>query len=175
MKFVAHSQTVLSIALLHGWLPGARYTNLRDVRRFDRLGFLDIEWLNYSHARHLKAARQTRPLLTVARDITDRRMFAQVIAEAGRQGRRRRSSPLSGSANGGLVRPVGAPLPFRKWMRVPLLRSPTVTREHRVAPVVSSKWHFRWHRVPASWQRRSLRLLRGLAQAWYTSDRDRQK
>lgn len=82
LKFVAHSKTVLTIALRHGWLPGARYTNLRDVRRFDRLGFLDIEWQNYSYQRHLRAARETRPIMTVARDITDRRLFSQVIAEA---------------------------------------------------------------------------------------------
>ena len=82
LKFVAHSKTVLRIAVRHGWLPGARYTNLRDVRKFDRLGFLDIDWENYSYSRHLAAVRQTRPLVTVARDITDRRMFTQVLAEA---------------------------------------------------------------------------------------------
>src|SRR5262249_48354755 len=68
-KFVAHSATVLSIAVAQGWLPGARYTNLRDVRRFGRLGFLDIEWKRYDFQRHLEAAAHTRPMLTVARDI----------------------------------------------------------------------------------------------------------
>jgi hypothetical protein len=82
LKFVAHSMTVLKIAIRQGWLPGARYTNLRDVRKFDRLGFLDIDWENYCYKRHLAAVRQTRPLMTVARDITDRRMFRQVLAEA---------------------------------------------------------------------------------------------
>ena len=53
LKFVAHSATVLEIAVQQGWLPGARYTNLRDVKRFPRLGFLDIDWKNYDFSRHL--------------------------------------------------------------------------------------------------------------------------
>lgn len=69
IKFVSHSFRAASIAARFGWLPGARYTNLRDARRFDRLGFLDIDWKNYNFARHLEAARSTRPLLTVARDL----------------------------------------------------------------------------------------------------------
>jgi Family of unknown function (DUF6610) len=82
LKFVAHSRTVLKIATRLGWLPGARYTNLRDVRYFDRIGFLDIDWRNYSFGRHLRAARQTRPLVTVARDVTDRRLLSRVLGEA---------------------------------------------------------------------------------------------
>lgn len=82
LKFVAHSRTVLKIALRHGWLPGARYTNLRDVRRFDRLGFLDIDWRNYCFKMHLRAVKETRPLVTVARDITDHRLLSRVLAEA---------------------------------------------------------------------------------------------
>ncbi len=82
LKFVAHSCTVLRIALRHGWLPGARYTNLRDVRRFDRLGFLDIDWRNYCFKMHLRAARETQPLVTVARDITDHRLLPRVLGEA---------------------------------------------------------------------------------------------
>lgn len=70
-RFVTHSFRAASIALRHGWLPGARYTNLRDTRRFDRLGFLDIDWRNYNFAKHLEATRSTRPMLTVARDIED--------------------------------------------------------------------------------------------------------
>ena len=42
LKFVAHSHRVVSIAKRHGWLPAARYTNLRDVKKFDQIGFLDI-------------------------------------------------------------------------------------------------------------------------------------
>jgi hypothetical protein len=69
IRIVNHSYRVTSIALRHGWLPGARYTNLRDVRRYDRLGFLDIDWRNYNFQSHLKAAASTNPLLTVALDI----------------------------------------------------------------------------------------------------------
>jgi hypothetical protein len=68
-KFITHSKHVALIAARFGWLPGARYTNLRDVRCFDRLGFLDIDWKNYNFQRHLDAARSTRPLITVARDV----------------------------------------------------------------------------------------------------------
>jgi len=70
------------IAKRYGWLPGARYTNLRDVRTFDRLGFLDIDWTRYDFKRHLCAARSTRPLYTVARDIVDRRHLRPVIDQA---------------------------------------------------------------------------------------------
>lgn len=73
LKFVTHSATVLSIAVAHGWLPGARYTNLRDVRRFPQLGFLDIDWRKYDFARHLEITKLTKPVMTVARDLDDQR------------------------------------------------------------------------------------------------------
>ena len=82
LKFVAHSATVLNIAMTHGWLPGARYTNLRDVRKFDRLGFLDIDWKNYDFARHLQAAQYTKPLITVARDVEEKRDLRRIIDQA---------------------------------------------------------------------------------------------
>jgi hypothetical protein len=47
LKFVAHSGRVLRIARKFRRLPGARYTNLRDVREFERIGFLYIEWKDY--------------------------------------------------------------------------------------------------------------------------------
>lgn len=81
-KFVAHSYHVANIATEFGWLPGARYTNLRDIRRFDRLGFLDINWKNYNFIKHLEAARETRPLLTVARDIENLDHLSQTLDEA---------------------------------------------------------------------------------------------
>lgn len=81
-KYVAHSATVLRIAVAHGWLPGARYTNLRDVRRFNRLGFLDIDFKRYDFGRHLEATKETRPQLTVARDIEDRSMLVSIIDQA---------------------------------------------------------------------------------------------
>ena len=81
-KFVAHSYRVLRIAMRFGWLPGARYTNLRDVRRFDRLGFLDIDWRNYNFAKHIRAARDTKPLMTVARDIERIRDLSRTLDQA---------------------------------------------------------------------------------------------
>lgn len=82
LKFVTHSATVLKIAVAHGWLPGARYTNLRDVRLFKRLGFLDIDWKRYDFARHLEATIETRPLMTVARDVEDRRDLRRIVDQA---------------------------------------------------------------------------------------------
>ncbi len=82
LKFVAHSATVLEIAMQHGWLPGARYTNLRDVRKYSRLGFLDIEWKNYDFRRHLEAAKHTRPMITVARDVEEKRDLRRVVDQA---------------------------------------------------------------------------------------------
>jgi hypothetical protein len=82
LKFVSHSLTVLKIAVAHGWLPGARYTNLRDVKRFSRLGFLDINWRKYDYRRHLEAASLARPMLTVARDLEDKRDLRRVIDQA---------------------------------------------------------------------------------------------
>ncbi|HWM45599.1 MAG TPA: DUF6610 family protein [Xanthobacteraceae bacterium] len=81
-RFVNHSFRVANIARKHGWLPGARYTNLRDIRQFERLGFLDIDWKNYSFTRHLNAARSTRPILTVARDIENIDDLCRTLDEA---------------------------------------------------------------------------------------------
>jgi hypothetical protein len=82
LKFVAHSKRVGNIARVFGWLPGARYTNLRDVRSFDRLGFLDIDWTNYNFERHLDAAKNTRPLITVARDVERKRDLNRILEQA---------------------------------------------------------------------------------------------
>lgn len=82
MRFCTHSRRVLDIACAHGWLPGARYTNLRDVRAFDQLGFLDIDWKNYDFDYHLRAARSTHPLMTVARDILRPKQLSHVLVEA---------------------------------------------------------------------------------------------
>ena len=82
LKFVAHSRRVLKIAARYGWLPAARYTNLRDVRHVDRIGFLDIHWRSYDFARHLRATKDTRPMITVARDVLRRRDLSRALAEA---------------------------------------------------------------------------------------------
>ena len=81
-KFITHSKHVTLIAKRFGWLPGARYTNLRDVRCFDRLGFLDIDWKNYNFRRHLDAARSTRPMITVARDVERKCELPLILEQA---------------------------------------------------------------------------------------------
>ena len=81
-RYVCHSRRVLRIARQYGWLPGARYTNLRDVRGADRLGFLDIDWEDYTFERHIEAAKATRPNLTVARDVTDLSQLDQTLDHA---------------------------------------------------------------------------------------------
>ena len=82
IKFVNHSATVLEVAVAHGWLPGARYTNLRDVKRQKKLGFLDIDWKRYDFQRHLETTAQQRPLMTVARDVEDKRHLKRIIDQA---------------------------------------------------------------------------------------------
>lgn len=82
LKFVTHSKRVLKIATRLGWLPGARYTNLRDVRNFDQVGFLDIDWRDYNFSRHLKATKATRPHLTVARDLEHIDHLEEVLDQA---------------------------------------------------------------------------------------------
>ena len=82
LRFLTHSFNALNVATNLGWLPGARYSNLRDVRRFDRLGFLDINWRNYSFSAHVAAAKATRPMLTVARDIEDISDLDEVLCQA---------------------------------------------------------------------------------------------
>ena len=82
LKFVNHSARVLEIATAYGWLPGARYTIVRDVRRYRKLGFLDIDWKNYDFDRHLEAASQTRPTMTVARDIEDKKALRRTLDQA---------------------------------------------------------------------------------------------
>lgn len=84
LKFVAHGRRVISLALAEGWRPGARYTNLRDVRHvpFAHVGFLDIDWKNYCFDSHLAAAVRYRPFVTVARDVECVTQLDKVLREA---------------------------------------------------------------------------------------------
>jgi len=82
LKFICHSYQVSSQAIKLGWLPGARYTNLRDVRKFDRLGFLDIDWNDYDYCKHLQAVKDTSPMLTVARDVVNIDELDRILNEA---------------------------------------------------------------------------------------------
>lgn len=84
LKFVAHGRRVVSLAVSEGWRPGARYTNLRDVRHvpFANVGFLDIDWKNYCFDSHVAAAEKVRPFVTVARDIECISQIDRILAEA---------------------------------------------------------------------------------------------
>jgi hypothetical protein len=81
-RYVCHSKKVLDISEKFGWGTGARYTNLRDVKTFSQLGFLDIDWKNYDFDRHLAAAKITNPELTVAQDVTDIGLLPEILAQA---------------------------------------------------------------------------------------------
>lgn len=84
IKFVAHSKRVIDLATQHGWRPGARYTNMRDVRHttFSGIGFLDIHWKRYDFSRHITAAERLRPFMTVARDIECISQLESILCEA---------------------------------------------------------------------------------------------
>src|SRR5437016_5653052 len=82
LKFVTHSRRVINIAKRFGWLPGARYTNLRDIRHCDQVGFLDIDWKDYDFGKHLTAVKVCSPLMTVARDLENRRQLTRVLDQA---------------------------------------------------------------------------------------------
>jgi len=84
LKFVTHSKRVWRAAKKIGWLPGARYTNLRDVRTCEALGFVDIDLKSYNFERHMSAVRSERPSVTVARDVESRSELAGILKEAER-------------------------------------------------------------------------------------------
>jgi Family of unknown function (DUF6610) len=81
-RIICHSKRALNIAARHGWLCGARYTNLRDVRQEDELSFLDIDWRRYSFTRHLQAAKERKPKITVARDIESLELLQEILDQA---------------------------------------------------------------------------------------------
>ncbi len=82
IKIVNHSKRVLDLAQKHGWEVGARYTNLRDVKTFESVAFIDIDWKNYDFERHLAAVKKIRPKMTVARDIEDIQDLDDILNEA---------------------------------------------------------------------------------------------
>lgn len=84
LKFVTHSKKVIDIAQEYGWHPGARYTNLRDIRtsNFSNLGFLDINWKSYNYEKHVEAAAKTAPRLTIARDVECIFSLDKILKEA---------------------------------------------------------------------------------------------
>jgi hypothetical protein len=84
LKFVSHSKLAVSIAIEQGWNPGARYTNLRDIKTFQFKSkcFLDIDWKNYSFKKHLDCAEITKPKLTIARDVESIFQLDEILKEA---------------------------------------------------------------------------------------------
>lgn len=81
-RFACHSKLVQRITTSRGWLPAARYTNLRDIRNFSRAGFIDIDWRNYDFSRHIAAVQEILPFMTVARDVEDFRQLDNILYEA---------------------------------------------------------------------------------------------
>jgi hypothetical protein len=86
LKFVAHSKKAIEIAIESGWYPGARYTNLRDIRgvNFKGIGFIDIDWKNYDFERHIDAVSLMLPKMTVARDVESIFDLDSILKEAER-------------------------------------------------------------------------------------------
>src|SRR3954469_10866424 len=81
-RILCHGRPTLRIAARFGWLPGARYTNLRDVRGFARVGMIDIEWKTYDFKKHLHAVKLTKPFLTVAQDVSVKRNLQRILDQA---------------------------------------------------------------------------------------------
>lgn len=84
LKFCAHSKTVLDWTKDQSWLPGARYTNLRDISKvlFEGIGFIDIDWKKYNFEKHLEACQIKRPMITMARDIESIFDLDSILKEA---------------------------------------------------------------------------------------------
>ncbi len=82
VRVMCHGRKTLRIAVRYGWLPGARYTNLRDIAGFPSIGLIDIEWRSYNFKRHLAAVKETGPLLTVAKDIEHGSELGRIIDQA---------------------------------------------------------------------------------------------
>ena len=82
IKIINHSKRTLDIATKHGWHVGARYTNLRDIKTFKKVTFIDIDWKNYCFDKHLEAVKIVCPMMTVARDIEDIQELDSILREA---------------------------------------------------------------------------------------------
>lgn len=82
IRVICHGRPTLRAAVKCGWLPGARYTNLRDIVGFDEIGLIDIDWQYYDFRKHLDAVKATKPLLTIARDIEDKSQLKRVLDQA---------------------------------------------------------------------------------------------
>jgi len=82
VRVMCHGRKTLRIAVKYGWLPGARYTNLRDIAGFPSVGLIDVDWRSYDFKQHLHAVKETRPILTVAKDIEHEFEFERILDQA---------------------------------------------------------------------------------------------
>lgn len=82
IRVLCFDRTSTSIAEKHGWLPGARYHEIRHVRNQAAVGLIDVNWRHYNFEKHLEAVKQKRPLLTVAQDIEKHDQVETVLRQA---------------------------------------------------------------------------------------------
>jgi hypothetical protein len=119
-RIISHSKFVLDIALPLGWKPGARYTNLRDVKHLTEVFFVDIDWKNYDFDKHLWAVTKLKPSLTVARDLTDAHDLDVIVKEAEQLNRHARTVILVPKDPTLSDEPrLGVPIMFRLGYSVP--------------------------------------------------------
>lgn len=83
-KFITHSKHAVELALKNDWYPGARYTNIRDIKTIykDKKCFIDIDWKNYEFNKHLEIVVKIQPYLTIARDIETLKNLDKILKEA---------------------------------------------------------------------------------------------
>ena len=82
LRFSTHSKRVQRLAFQYGWMPSARYTNLRDVQDFEKVDFIDIDFKNYDFDKHFYAVKKCRPHLTVAQDVFDINQLEDTLRQA---------------------------------------------------------------------------------------------
>ena len=82
IRILCFDRKSTSIAQNLGWLPGARYHEIRHVRKQTSVGLIDVNWKNYNFDKHLKAIQLKRPLLTVAQDIVRPDQVEMVLRQA---------------------------------------------------------------------------------------------
>jgi hypothetical protein len=70
------------LAKQYGWLAGASYTNLRNIRGIEPIGLIDIDWEEYDFTKHLQAVKAHRPLITIAKDVVRARDLDRTLEQA---------------------------------------------------------------------------------------------
>jgi len=87
LKIICHSKNAIRIGIRLGWLPGANYNHIRDIREFRIIGLIDIDWKNYDFDKHFYYVKKYKPILTVAKDILKECELDSVVKQAERLGR----------------------------------------------------------------------------------------